>query len=412
VVSTPPGADLYVDKDVVGRTPQQVTELKLGQHRARVELRGYRPEETWFVLTEQRPLFRWTPRLTRQGALQVVSTPAGADLYVDGKLVGQTPQQVKELELGEHRARVELKGYEPSEKVVVLTEESPAYSWGPPLTPVARPPLPKEAAVVRETGPSLPKSVTIGLGESTAIELVLIRAGEFVMGSPADEEGRFDNEGPQHRVGMAKPFYMSRTEVTQRQWRRVMGDDNAPWSGSAEASTDPDRAASRISWLDAQSFCAQLNSIAAGQSLNLRLPTEAEWEYACRAGSDAPYCFGNDPAVLAEYAWFGGNSSADRQPRPHKVAQKKSNAWELYDMHGNVWEWCEDLYAPYPSGAQPDGSASGRGQRMVLRGGGIDQYPPGCRSAVRTGAPPDEKEFSTMAYGFRIVGVPKAGSAK
>ncbi|HLC14636.1 MAG TPA: formylglycine-generating enzyme family protein [Thermodesulfovibrionia bacterium] len=149
-----------------------------------------------------------------------------------------------------------------------------------------------------------------------------------------------------------------------------------------------------VSWHDAQEFIKKLNK---QEGVNkYRLPTEAEWEYAARAGSVTDYCVGNDEAMLSEYAWYDKNSDE----RTHPVAEKKPNDWGLYDMHGNVWEWCEDRYGDYPSGSVIDPKGSDRGGSRVFRGGSWDDDARYCRSGLRHDYSPG---YRTRWLGFRLV---------
>ena len=190
---------------------------------------------------------------------------------------------------------------------------------------------------------------------STGMKMVLIPAGEFQMGSklPAMElvakygglEEAYATEKPIHTVKVAKPFYMAATEVTHAQWKAVMRTSPGQFRG------DLSRPVNRISWLDAQEFCKKLST---REEREYRLPTEAEWEYACRAGSTTEYCFDDDDeGELGDYAWYGDNSGGETHP----VAQKQPNAWGLYDMHGNVFEWCLDAWHDSYENAPADGSA-------------------------------------------------------
>ena len=210
----------------------------------------------------------------------------------------------------------------------------------------------------------------------TGIELVLIPAGTFWMGvSPGDEEAR-DDEKPRHRVTISRPFYLGKYEVTQGQWVKVMG--SRPWSGETYARDRADHAASYISWNDAMEFC---------RATGFRLLTEAEWEYACRAGTTTKFCFGDSDSELGEYAWYDGNAWDRDEKYAHVVGRKKPNAFGLYDMHGNVWEWCSDwydseAYSRY-SGGVTDPSGPSTGEYRVLRGGSWHYVPWFCRSSYR-----------------------------
>ncbi len=198
---------------------------------------------------------------------------------------------------------------------------------------------------------------------SVGMEFVLIPAGEFMMGSP-EGEGDYD-ERPQHKVIITRPFYMQTTPVTQAQWKKVIGRKFLRRTKNPSYFKGDDLPVERVSWKDAQRFLEKLNQ--KEQKGRYRLPTEAEWEYACRAGSATKYSFGNDEGRLGEYAWYDKNSGG----KTHPVGQKKPNAWGLYDMHGNVWEWCsdwydKDYYRNSPS-RNPKGPTNGR--YRVLRGG-------------------------------------------
>jgi len=190
-----------------------------------------------------------------------------------------------------------------------------------------------------------PAELTLDLGGGVTMELVLIRPGKFTTG--AGEYGR--------EVTISKPFYMGVTEVTQAQYQAIMGPNPSEFKGA----TNP---VEMVSWNDAAEFCKKLSE---KTRQPVRLPTEAEWEYACRAGTRTAYSFGDDASALGEYAWHGGNSEG----KPHPVGQKKPNAWGLYDMHGNVWEWCADWYGGYPKGPATDPSGPASGGARVLRGG-------------------------------------------
>jgi len=238
------------------------------------------------------------------------------------------------------------------------------------------------------------------LTNSIGMKFVLVPAGTFMMGSLPDEPGRGDDER-QHSVTLTKPFYMAVTEVTQSQWRRIMG--NSP---SHFRDCGADCPVEFVSWNDCQQFVQRLN-LREGDN-TYRLPTEAEWEYACRAGSKTAFANGGvtetscgHDANLDLLGWYCGNSGKE----PHPVGQRKPNAFGLYDMHGNVWEWCQDWYGPYPSGDASDPTGPSSGSYRVLRGGGWHEDVEGCRSAIRVGRPPDSRAGT---LGFRLARTPNS----
>lgn len=204
------------------------------------------------------------------------------------------------------------------------------------------------------------------------IDFVLIPAGEFSMGSPMNEKDRYSDEGPVHHIKIANAFYMGKYEITQKQWRDVMGEN--PYNFK-----DDNLPVEQVSWNDVQDFIKKLNE---KEGVNkYRLPSEAEWEYAARAGTTTRYSFGDDESRLGEYAWYYGNSGSKTSP----VGLKKPNPWGVYDIHGNVWEWVQDNYHRNYNFAPSDGSArlSAIYGNRVVRGGGVLGFAKGCRSAVR-----------------------------
>ena len=194
----------------------------------------------------------------------------------------------------------------------------------PPAEPT-RPMRPTTPAPTPEPGHAVTNSI--------GMKLVYIKPGTFTMGSPANEEDR-DKDETQHRVTISQGFYMGAYEVTQDEYRKVMGTNPAHSKRGGNYPVD------RISWYDAVRFCGKLSRM---DDRIYRLPTEAEWEYACRAGSTSAFCFGDPDSRLSAYAWYLSNAGK----ATHPVGQRRSNAWGLYDMHGNVWERCQDWYAKY-----------------------------------------------------------------
>jgi formylglycine-generating enzyme required for sulfatase activity len=235
-----------------------------------------------------------------------------------------------------------------------------------------------------------PKEVVNTIG----MKLLLIPAGTFTMGSPASEKGRSDDE-TQHQVTLSKPFYMGRTEVTQGQWKKVSRTE--PWKAERYVLEGDDNPAVCVSWNDAVEFCEKLSAM---EGKPYRLPTEAEWEYACRGRTKTAFSFGEDEADLGKYAWYDGNAWKVKEKYSHRVAQKLANPFGLHDLHGNNYEWCRDCYGDYPSAPLTDPRGPDAGSSRVLRGGSWYSEPSFHRSANRSSRTP---EFRCHFYGFRLV---------
>ena len=224
-----------------------------------------------------------------------------------------------------------------------------------------------------------------------------IPAGTFTMGSPEDETGRGDGE-TQHKVTITKPFYMQTTEDTQSQWKTVMGTE--PWKGTSVVKEGPDYPAVYVSWDDAVAYCKILSE---KEGKTYRLPTEAEWEYACRAGTQTTWNFGDDEKALGDYAWSVENAAEIvSEQYAHQVRLKKPNAFGLYDMHGNVCEWCHDYYEKDYYRQSPEKNPTGptSGSFRVWRGGSWDDGTRDSRSAFRDW---DGAVYRYNSRGFRVV---------
>ncbi|MBN1837268.1 MAG: formylglycine-generating enzyme family protein [Spirochaetales bacterium] len=222
------------------------------------------------------------------------------------------------------------------------------------------------------------KVLQIDLGGGVVMEFVRIEPGTFVMGSPDGEEGRDNDEGPQTRVTLTKPFYLGKYEVTQAQWEAVMGSNPSQFKQGGRYPVE------QVSWDDCQEFIKRLNARHPGRGF--RLPTEAEWEYACRAGTA-----GARYGALNGVAWYDGNSGS----ATHPVGEKSANAWGLHDMLGNVWEWCGDWYADtLPGGSVTDPVGPGSGSFRVLRGGSWINVAGVYRAALRGTLDPGDRYFN------------------
>ncbi len=299
-------------------------------------------------------------------------------------------------------------GTDSSSKTDAFSPIAPPASASQPVAP-----SPREAADVPATKTGIPSRELTS--PSTGMVLVRIEPGEFIMGSSHFAKDAEADENPPHRVRITRPFYLGKYEVTQAEYEAMMGDNPSHFKGK------PKNPVESVSWIDAVRFCNQLSKREelkpfyklSGETVQVpdwtgtgyRLPTEAEWEYACRAGTATRYSFGDDEASLGEFCWFLENSDS----RTHEVGQKRANGIGLHDMHGNVWEWCGDCYADDYYKESPVDNPRGPSQAAyrVFRGGGWSNGPRSARSASRRlGCAPG---FRSFILGFRLARVQSGG---
>jgi formylglycine-generating enzyme required for sulfatase activity len=341
------------------------------------------------------------------GSIAVSGSPSGAEVFLDGRKVGSLPTTLRDLRPGTYTVSVKQSGYEAYEaRTTVSAGQNRELS-------VSLPP-------VRAAGPA--PEITNSFG----MKFVYISPGTFWMGSPSDEPGRDSDEGPRHQVTLTKGYYLQTTEVTVGQWRAFIRDTGYRteaetgggawvWTGSTWEkkagyywdkpgfSQTDSHPLTCVSWNDVQKFMEWLSR---KEGHRYRLPTEAEWEYAARAGSATAFAngpiretgCGHDPN-LAVMGWYCGNAGN----KTHPVAQKQPNAWGLYDMHGNVWEWCADWFGNYPSSAVTDPTGPSSGSFRVYRGGSWGNGAQYCRSANRGNGSPVSRSGN---LGFRLARTP------
>ena len=372
VESNVTGARVLVDGRDVGTTNLSDTEILPGEHRIRVEKEGYEPYSRKVRFAEGRAASLYVDlRRTgpSKGRLYVDTEPEGARVRV----LNIEPKYSRGMELdpGRYHIEVSAEGYETERQWVDLAagQEEP-FSFDLAKIKVAEPTSPQ-------------KTITNSIG----MKFMLIPAGSFTMGSQISPEevykryggdaSWYKDEHPQHKVTISKAFYMQSNEVTQGQWKEIMGANPSDFKDCGENCP-----VENVSWDDAQRFIRRLNEKEGGKKY--RLPTEAEWEYACRSGTTTVFSFGDDGEKLDGYGWYSRNSNG----RTHPVATLKSNSWGLYDMHGNVWEWRQDWYGAYPSSSVVDPTGPSDGERRVLRGGSWGSDLPDARCADRAGSDP------------------------
>jgi formylglycine-generating enzyme required for sulfatase activity len=283
---------------------------------------------------------------------------------------------------------------------------TPSIASTQPTDPVQ--PLPEVSAAAPEPPPG-PAALPMVIENSIDMKMVLIPAGTFDMGSQASDPFAVADEKPPHRVRISQPFYLGIYEVTQEQYRHVVGFTSSYFSATGQgkevvAGIDTSLfPVENVNWETASAFCEKLTALEAKEQPGwvYRLPTEAEWEYACRAGSTTIYSFGDDRTELDDYAWYGRNSGGG-SGHPYPVGTKRPNDFGLYDMHGNVWEWCQDYYGPY-EGDAVDPLGPEQGSERVRRGGSFPHDHNACRSATRGKLNPTHVNYN---LGFRVARVP------
>ncbi len=372
---------------------------------------------------------------TKDGTLIVAIDKPDKDLKVqvlddDGKVIIEQPGDKENLTIsvvpGQRRLRLKKGDFQVFAKDDITIkaggEETIEARLEPPLgaiasnsafatgkTPADQPPLaiaPLDTAKAKQIQEAWAKQlgVPVEITNSIGMKLVLIPPGEFMMGSPDLDKNAERWEKPQHHVRITKPFYLGVMEVTQEEYQRVMGTNPSYFSATGNGKDklggqDTTRfPLENVTWDDAAEFCRKVSQMPEEKTARwYRLPSEAQWEYACRAGSTTRYCFGDEESGLGEYAWYGANSNVTTHP----VGGKKPNAWGLYDMHGNVWEWCQDYYfnENYAQSATDDPTGPDWSIFRTFRGGGWSNGTEASRSASRIGDDPGRRSF---CMGFRV----------
>jgi len=371
--------------------PFRLDGLEVGSRTVEIVHPDYEPWRQAVTVRDQEMTAVNVELKPKPGTVACETTPAGVRVVINGgdrhniTLIDDrtqaerlTPLRVA-LPPGEYTLRFELKGYKAAARTVSVA---------------ANRTVEVSASLEKQVlpGPSQGQTWTV---RDLNLEMAYIRPGTFTMGSPASESGRSSDEGPQTQVTLTEGYWLGKTEVTQAQWEALMESIPSKFMG-------PDRPVEQVFWSDAMEFCRKLTERerSAGrlpEGYEYTLPTEAQWEYACRAGTTGQY--GGD-GNLDDMGWYRQNSGNTTHP----VGQKQANAWGLYDMHGNVWEWCLDWYGNYPGGSvrDPTGPASGTGR--VGRGGGWGSYAIGCRSAFRSGG---VSGYRFNGLGFRLALAPQ-----
>jgi formylglycine-generating enzyme required for sulfatase activity len=299
--------------------------------------------------------------------LEVTSRPSGAEVWAGERRLGTTPLSLPDVMPGSFDLEVRLANHRSATRSGRVT---------------ARETTRVEVALEEIRGPQPGQRLTI---PDLGLTLMPISPGTFQMGSAS---GGDSDERPVTRVTISRPFWLGATEVTQRQWQAVMGNNPSNFKGE-------NLPVEQVSWNEAMEFCRKLTERerAAGrlpEGYVYTLPTEAQWEYAARAGTTGDY---GGTGRLDDMGWYTSNSGGSTKP----VGTKQANAWGLYDMHGNVWEWCLDWYGTYPGGSVTDTTGPASGSPRVRRGGSWWGTADNCRSAVRFGHTPGNR-FANLGF--------------
>ena len=359
-----PAVSLYVDKKSVGTIPW-TGNLKEGMHLIEAKKEGYRSQQRTINLSQQQRLdVAFAELAAIQGNLSVNYKPFGADVYVDGKKVGQSPRVFNGILVGSHKVEIKKDGYAPDSKTVSILEGQTATLSGE-LT----------------TG-----RITIPVKDGISIDMVRVEAGTFTMGATAEMKDPYIDEKPTHQVTLTNDYYIGKNEVTQALWQAVMGNNPSSFKGD-------NLPVEKVSWNDCQEFISKLNRIT---GKTFRLPTEAEWEYAARGGNKSRGYQYSGSNNLSDVAWYTANSGS----KTHAVGTKQPNELGIYDMTGNVWEWCQDWYGKYSSSSQVNPTGANSGSGRVRRGGSWSSNARGCRSSYRASRTPDYRYGN---LGLRLV---------
>ena len=361
-----PAVSLYVDKKSVGTIPWTGS-LKEGMHLIEVKKEGYRSQQRTINLSQQQKLdVAFSELAAIQGNLSVNYKPFGADVYIDGKKIGQSPRVFNGIMVGNHKVEIKKDGYGTESKTVNILEGQTATLAGVLTT--------NASSSVASGASSSGNTITIPVKDGISIDMVRVEAGTFTMGATPEMENPLGDEKPTHQVTLTNDYYIGKYEVTQALWKAVMGKNPSKFKGD-------NLPVEQVSWNDCQKFISKLNNIT---GKTFRLPTEAEWEYAARGGKKSRGYQYSGSNNLADVAWYTDNSGS----KTHAVGSKQANDLGIYDMSGNVYEWCQDWYGNYSSSSQTNSTGANSGSNRVYRGGSCSYTAWCCRSSCRYGNTP------------------------
>ena len=390
-------------RDVVKKTGEYWVYLPQNNSKLRILHKDFTPLEINFfdygigkvqsgvtyVLTLSKPI---TAAVLQKQTLIIKYIPSSATVLVDNKMVRGNHGVVRiTLPVGQHSYIVASDGYESEEGIVKLKASAPS-NLQIQLSKEVVEAIPTVNEVAQQA-PSSSSSVSFGgntisvpVKNGISIDMVKVEAGTFMMGATSEMQNPYDNEKPVHQVTLTNNYYMGKYEVTQSLWLAVMGSNPSKFKGDYLP-------VEMVSWDDCQEFIGKLNSMTGRK---FRLPTEAEWEYAARGGKKSRGYQYSGSSNISDVAWYTDNSGS----KTHPVGTKQSNELGLYDMTGNVCEWCQDWYGSYVSSSQTNPTGAVRGSSRVCRDGSFNNSAGYCRSSCRSYSPPD---YLFNHLGLRLV---------
>ena len=378
-----PAVSLYVDKKSVGNAPWSGS-LKEGMHLVEAKKNGYRSQQKTIQLSQQQKLdVSFGELVAILGNLSVNYKPFGAEVYVDGKKLGQSPRVFNGLLVGNHQVEVRKDGYATDKKSVTISEGQTASISGTLSSNTASSSNGYASSSSVSSGGN---EISIPVKNGITIDMVKVEAGTFMMGATSEMQNPWDDEKPVREVILTNDYYIGKYEVTQSLWQAVMGTNPSYFKGD-------NLPVEQVSWDNCLEFISKLNSLTGRK---FRLPTEAEWEYAARGGKKSRGYQYSGSFNISDVAWYNGNSGN----KIHPIGMKQANELGVYDMSGNVNEWCQDWYGSYVSSSQTNPLGANSGSFRVCRGGSWYFGTVNCRSSFRSRGNPDTR---SRYLGFRLV---------
>ena len=373
------GAQIYCNGEQVGTTSYQ-SDMMEGYYDLEVRLAHHQTATKQIQVIAGQPQKLTLNPIPIYGSLDITSTPYDADVTIDGKSYGKTPLTVEQLLEGKHNVVLSKDGMlSESISVVVEADKTATASATLKVKPVQQPiqQQPVQQATPSST-PSSSSTQTFTV-KGVSFNMIFVEGGTFTMGATLEQgSDAWDDEKPGHQVTLSS-YYIGETEVTQALWKAVMGSNPSSFKGE-------NRPVESVSWDDCKTFIRKLNSLT---GKNFRLPSEAEWEFAARGGNKSQGYKYSGSNTLGNVAWYFDNSGIET----HSVKSKSPNELGIYDMSGNVWEWCQDWYGSYSSSSQTNPTGASSGSYRVSRGGGWNGDAGNCRVSLRFNFSPGHRNF-------------------